>query len=216
MSHIKVISPFGILLDLLLIGFAYGLKNWLPDDHEMGSNLTWSLGILQVLTLFHFFTIPDWRKALFENPVSKKLGALNGLIMILAFGGFMWFFLPALTYNNGSAWGSCTANFFISLFGSLLAFGWSSEWSHERKLKFQKSIWSKALYIAPMLYLGLSEFYIFKAAHHPDVPVTVAIFCLALSWLPIRYILLMRPPFHWIEFGSASVAFAYFIFTLFA
>lgn len=214
MSRRKAISSFGIFLDLLLIGFAYGLKNWLPDDHEMGSNLTWSLGILQVLTLFHFFTIPDWRKALFENPVSKKLGALNGLIMILAFGGFMWFFLPALTYNDGGSWGIFIANFFISLFGSLLAFGWTLGWSNERKLKFQKSIWSKVLYIAPILYISLSEFYIFRAVHQSDVQVAVAIFCLCLSWLPIRYILLMRPPFNRIEFVSAIAALAYFIFTL--
>jgi hypothetical protein len=215
MSQSKTISPFGILLDILLIALAYGLNNWLPSYHEVGYYLTWTLGILQVVTLFHFFSTPDWGKALFENPVGKKLGALNGLIMILSFGGFFWFYLPALIYDDGGAWGSFTANFIISLFGSLLAFGWSLEWSDERKIKFQKRSWSKALYLAPTLYLGLSEFYIFKAAHHPDIHLSMALFCISLSWLPIRYILLMRPPFHWLEFGSAITALTYFIYTLF-
>lgn len=137
--------------------------------------------------------------------------SLYPLAMLLSAGGFMWMFIPAFAIDTGAAWGAFTAQFFISVFGGVLAvgggglvFGAPGNWPHRALTA-----------VGGLAYLLFAESLLYTCAQTGRVSGGIAVLGLALSYLPIRMLFALRPPYRLIDVASALAAFGYVLSSFF-
>lgn len=207
--RVDELSAEGIFLDLVLALVTYfssGLRAWVVGH---ASTAFWFAGVLQCGAMFAIVYGGLWSKS--ERPldqwVDEKLGVLKVLLLILAAGGFMWLFIPAATLG---LWGAFTINFFVTIFGSVgvMAFYWDNQTSLQTPLFRILGI------VAVLLYLVVSESLMIASAL-AGAQVGAIVMGLAFSYIPIRTLLLLRPPLNLLELVSAAASFAYFMVNLF-
>ena len=206
---LKNISLEGIFADfaVILVGYLINYNiGWFQDNITW---IFWSIGILQTLMIYSIF-IDQSKTGIDFDKLPDFVTAIYGLSMILGIGGFMWIFLPAdaLDIPNSMVIGS--VNIFVALIGSLLALGYAME-KEESSNFFDKYI----VLIIPAIYLSVSELLILMSSKAENMPVGVVIFVIAISYLPIRILYMIKPPNSKIEMLTALSAFSYFIYLLF-
>jgi len=197
--------PFeGVVLDLIMIAFVQiqpSLQLWVAQ------NLIWAFWLTGAVQCVGLACALRGQGAWDEEPrgVMKYVVQLAPLFWILAAGGFMWLFLPALAIDTPLAWTTFTVQFFIVLFGGVLAVGLSME-SGGEPLTFKRRILTA---FGTLFYLAFSEAVIAACAATGKVGVGGALVALFISYLPIRMTLAIRPPWSLMEAVSAAVAFLY-------
>ncbi|MCP4439184.1 MAG: hypothetical protein GY810_09600 [Aureispira sp.] len=198
----------GLLIDSLLLLMLLALQQfdlWIETHVHI---VYWGLGILQALALFFVISggaMKDPKVP--KGSLLEHLLILKTLMLLLAIGGFMWLFLPALMTNQ---WGVFMLNFFVVLFGSLIAFAMGEE----RAKKKQSLAFEMQGTIIISIYLLVSEAILYSAAHIYNIPLGVILLCLGLSYLPIRFLMIFKPPYHNIELLTSTTWFVYFIVSL--
>ncbi len=197
--------PFeGIVLDLIMVAFMQiqpSLQMWVAQNLMLAF---WLTGIVQCVGLVCALR---GQGAWDEEPrgVMKYVVQVAPLFWILAAGGFMWLFLPALAIDTGAGWLTFTVQFFIVLFGGVLAVGLSMD-SGERSLTFKTRVLTA---LGTLIYLTFSEAVIAACAATGKVGAGGALIALFISYFPIRMTLAIRPPWSFLEVVSAAAAFIY-------
>jgi hypothetical protein len=197
--------PFeGVALDLIMVAFMQiqpALQMWVAQNLFLAF---WLTGAAQCVGLACALRGQgSWD----EEPrgVMKFVVQFAPLFWILAAGGFMWLFLPALAIDTQAGWLTFTVQFFIVLFGGVLAVGLSIE-SGGESLTFKRRVLTA---LGTLIYLVFSESVIAASAATGNVGAGEAFFALFISYLPIRMTLAIRPPWNFAEVVSAVGAFLY-------
>ncbi|MBI4630900.1 MAG: hypothetical protein HY740_04140 [Chloroflexi bacterium] len=194
----------GIALDLIMIAFTQiqpPLQMWVAQ------NLLWAFWLTGAVQCVGLACALRGQGSWDEEPrgVMKFVVQFAPLFWILAAGGFMWLFLPALAIDTQIGWLTFTVQFFIVLFGGVLAVGLSMESSGE-PLTFKRRVLTA---LGTLIYLAFSEAVIAACAATGNVGAGEAFFALFISYLPIRMTLAIRPPWSFSEVVSAVAAFMY-------
>jgi len=197
--------PFeGVALDLTMIAFVQiqpSLQMWVAQ------NLLWAFWLTGGVQCVGLACALRGQGAWDEEPrgVMKYVVQIAPLFWILAAGGFMWLFLPALAIDTPFAWTTFTAQFFIALFGGVLVVGLSMGMGEE-SLTFKRRVLTA---LGTLFYLAFSDAVIAACAASGKVGVGGALVALLISYLPIRMTLAIRPPWSFLEVVSAAAAFVY-------
>jgi len=201
----------GFLVDIVFILTAISLHQLRFFVKE---NIVWFfavVGLLQGITVYTVKLGWDFSKTT-EINVPGSISAMFGLVFILAIGGFFWLFLPASAFDTPTMWTLTTINIFVALFGSIIGFAITLDKEPGVKL----SITNKMLILfVPALYLSISEILIYISAQSENIGLGISILAICISYLPIRLILIAKPPYNKFEILTAIFAFSYFIYTLF-
>ena len=210
MNSLKQISFVGFFSDVVLILVVVFLQNY-PDLFT--NNIAYffaTIAILQALALYAVMLNFDFNSPSLEK-LPKIASSFMGLSLVLAAGGFLWMFLPAFAIDTPVMWTIATINIIIALFGGILGINMPKEHEGNPKLKiFHKTI---GIFI-PAIYLSISEILIFTSAQSEFVGTGVVILTVLISYFPIRFLMMLKPPFSILELISALSAFAYFVHTL--
>ena len=202
----------GFVTDLiiaLLVFFETNVNLWISEHLE---RLFWFVGVFQLLTIYTIFVGRNVSKSGETNSIIvDKLIGLYGLMLVLAMGGFLWFGLPATMLDTDEAWNAFRLNFFVVIFGGFIALIFSFR-PENYKLHFIEKFLA---FLAPLVYLTISETFISIAAHHQKVGIFLALVCVMLSYFPVRFLLILRPPASGWEVLTASLSFGYFVVSLF-
>jgi len=67
----------------------------------------------------------------------------------------------------------------------------------------------------PAIYLSVTEILIYISAHTGNVDPGMAILAISISYLPIRFLMMIKPPNSIFELITATSVFSYFIYSLF-
>ena len=167
-------------MDGILAGCAWKLfPLWLPWVQAHFQGLVWLLAPGQVLAIFcmalafEFPKIPKWASRRWR-PLYTVVEVLYGLGFVLSVGSLLWHYLFVPKHPLGAAWAMG-----LTLFGSLLAFGYASE------ARFGDTVWWRKLPIWAFLFFavlmlqarGLSRPSLFAALAFAYLPLR-----LSLSW----------------------------------
>lgn len=170
----------------------------------------WIVGILQALTIYAVFRTKNFTDAPPDNNFFQKIIPWAGFMTILAVGGFFWLALPANALNTVTAWAAFMVNFFVVIMGGLVALA-KSQNNNEPPKNTERTIIS----LIPLLYLVASECLIYGSIIISGSPPVIAIFSMMISYFPVRFIMMVRPPQSYIELVTALSGFFYFMYSLF-
>ena len=208
--NIKQIPINGILTDFIIIAITLIIKPfswWVMANFIL---ILLSIGLLQAVTVYVVmlnFSFSDQYIERLPNFISNP----RNLFVILAFGGFIWLFLPAIAINNNALWIISSLTAFFAFFGSLIGYKLTKDREDNKDTFINKAI---ALIIPP-IYLSISEILILSTSYSTGTGPGLAIFAIAISYLPIRILMVVSPPNSKIEWLTASLAFSFFIYSLF-
>ena len=198
----------GILLDLALLSLGFwhsALAGWTAVNYRLAFGL---IGPLQAVVVgFALYTVmqqpavPERQSRLWET-----IQILMAFMGILAVGGFMWLYVPALALENAGGWVLFMLNFFVVLFGSLLVYAALESNRPAYTLRFRG-----ATAVPIYFYLVMSETLTITAVADYGIGKPAAFIGILLAYLPIRLILIWRPPHSLFELGSAAFAFFAFL-----
>ena len=209
--NIKKIPFDGILADIVFVTITITLNRYSGLISEHIEIIFGTVAVLQSLTIYAVMLNFDFNDPEFEK-LPKFINSIMGLIFVLAAGGFLWIFLPAVAMETPTMWTIATINIFVALFGGILGFVLPSEHGDNPKLKtFNKVI---GLFI-PAIYLSVTEILIYISAHTGNVDPGMAILAISISYLPIRFLMMIKPPNSIFELITATSVFSYFIYSLF-
>jgi hypothetical protein len=130
LSFLRRFPAEGVLLDagLLLSLWSTAVSTWTINNYVTAFAI---IGVLQALTvgpaIAGLMSNPPGPPETAADRLLEALSPVAVLMGILAAGGFMWLFIPAIAVGTGPIWGVFMVNFFVVLFGSLLLFGVFSE-----------------------------------------------------------------------------------------
>jgi|GEM_PF-6449644 len=199
------------MLDIIIILIAIFIKYFIDIINIYYIKLYWILGITQALTAYCIFLKPT----MLENDktgnikTDKIIYIITTILIILFIGSFSWFFIPAMVIGNTLGWIIFRVNLFISIFGSLFSY-------RQAKIKDSINIIDKILFfISPILYLSFSLILICSSVHFGKTSLSLAIFALAISYLPVRLILLIRPPWNLLEIITITASIIFIIISLY-
>lgn len=165
-------------------------------------------GIFQVLAIHAILLSPN----IFNLQASKSkflstLQNLSSLFLVLSIGGFIWFYFPAEII--GEPWGEriMLLNMFIILFGGPIAWALVENKTDPRHLNWLEKL-NKNL--SPILFLTISELLILSYASQQQ-EIGFILLMIIISYLPIRILLIAKPPFNILEIFTALTALGFFI-----
>jgi hypothetical protein len=200
----------GLIADLLIVVVAITINRFSWWIGNRFVSVFAVIGVLQALTMYAVMLNFD-----FANPAINKLPnfiqAMLTLMVIFAFGGFLWFFIPAMATDVPGLWTIATINAFVAVFGALIGYGITLEKNDNETV----SVINKLIMLfVPAIYLSLSEIIIYTSVHTASMGKGMAIPAIIMSYLPIRVLLVIKPPNSKIEWGTAAFAFFWFIYSL--
>jgi hypothetical protein len=216
MTWLKKFPFENILLDVVLTILAFLLPDAVGFLTENLSIAIWFVAPLQLLALVCAF---QGRAAgldeLRESKIRDGLKGFYTLNLILALGGFLWFFLIAAaveTQTGGYPYWAFRFAFFTVLFGGILAYGISL--GNERDAtRFLSVRLTTALVV--FVYLYFTETLLQAAAAINHLPFFMIALVTLISYLPVRLALAFRPPFSYWDFFSALAFFGVFLYTIY-
>jgi len=164
-----------------------------------------AMGLLQVVALgCAFWGLGTWLKGFPEHGLWRRVAGAYGLVLVLAVGGFSWLGLPALVMDTDAAWRVFSLQAFVVVFGSVLALGVLGERASEWPPPFhQRALTAVGIFI----YLTVARSLLLFVARSNAVPWGVVLAATGLSYLPVRLILVLRPPWSLIEVATALGAY---------
>lgn len=194
-----IIADFAIVTNLVLYEFV------INDISHYAEYILWSMGILQFFALYAVFSggVDQLFAATEQKTVLKPFRYLTGLFLVLSIGGFLWLGIVADAINTSSAWLSFSINFFVVIFGGWIALGISL--GSARPGRFDIIV----KYFGPALYLLFSESLLLFSANKVEIP--VIIFAVMISYFPIRFLMIVKPPVSTFEIVTGFSAFIFFI-----
>lgn len=198
---------FGVFLDGVLILFTYSLAHipaaWVPRVFLLCFA---AAAPLQALALCNMEMLPaDFKPG--------WLRVLEVLVLILGVGGFVWLFVPALVLDSGLGWKIMRVAFFVALFGGVAAVGLVDPMGDQRPAWLDAAVGRSVLRAGAVLYLCVSEFLLYQSAHYyrGNVALGVIVISVFMSYVPVRWLMVKKRPFCWIEVASSIAAFAWFM-----
>ena len=208
MQLAKKISFFGIGLDLALIAVRLldtTLRTWIIDNHLL---IFWLIGLLQIACIWACFRaegVAGLHQFSEQSSIGRFLNGMQGLLLVLSLGAFLWLFVPGGAFD---AWSALTFNFFVVVFGSMFALGFALE----NKDEPLPPLFNLSSTLIVFCYLSASEALISVSSTDYNVPLGVVVLCCLMSYVPFRTILLLREPFSLLEAASAlTVLIVFFV-----
>ena len=188
---------------LILLGLNQAWLNAWVADHAMAVYAV--MGLLQVVALgCAFWGVGTWLKGFPEHGLWRQVAGAYGLVLVLAVGGFAWLGLPALVMDTNAAWRASSLQAFVVVFGSVLALGVLGE----RASEWPPPLRQRALTVLGIfIYLTVARSLLLFVARSGAVPGGVVLAATGLSYLPVRLILVLRPPWSLIEVATALGAY---------
>lgn len=198
---------FGVVMDLVLIAFAYSLAH-IPDRVIPSAFVLCfaAAAPLQVGALCNMELLPKDFKPSWLPPWET-------LILILAVGGFVWLFVPALVLDSRLGWNIMRVAFFVALFGGVGTVALVGPLADEPP-KWVHGVWAqRVLRIGAVGYLCVSEFLLYQTAHfYPGkVGGGVIVITVIMSYAPVRWLMIRKRPFSLLEVASSVAAFVWFM-----
>lgn len=160
-----------------------------------------------------------WRKARKLKQLLRPDSMLNVLMVVLwifAIGSIFWLVIPGLAYAHqaGHLPHGFTVLIFGFVFGFLIIMGLTTTDAFKQRaltpspgLEFG---WRTLTALAVCAFLVTSESLITVSSTVGAFGISetiMTVFTVTLCYLPIRLVLLLEPPVHWLEFISAIAAF---------
>jgi len=192
-----------------LAGFVFALPSLIRYTDGYHTLLLISAGFLQTIALYAIFRVKKAAPAA-NGSTPKWLQSIEGLLTVLAAGGFMWFFLPAIAIDTDGIWLAFRLLFFIVIFGGGIAWAVADE-RHAKNINFSEGLLLRA---APLGYLAISELLIYTSIQAKPELLPFGLIALLISYFPVRTLMIIRTPINWFEIITGLTAFAYFIWVL--
>lgn len=191
----------GFLLDGVSILLALVL--WEPAVQALTPHLSWLFWLIAPLHILGVWAGLSFGHG--EPPPSgglwEKLRFFQVPATVLALGGFLWMFVPALTIEaqTGHFPRSFGLQFLLMLFGGILVFG--------TRLECDEPPPRLPAFLGVAAYLLYTELVFAACAETGAVSGGMAALALGMAYLPMRYCLAMRPPYSLWELFTAVLAF---------
>jgi hypothetical protein len=207
---------------LLLYFFTGPVIAWQFDHPAFSATLLMLLNIAATgLGCFSFFSMYADQSTLtsYRNSLNRFQSALIGLSAFISCLGFLWWLVP---FAGLKTLGVSDTGFFIGAmvyFVSFLAavvIGMSTKKNIHARGTFVKviTIAITALFFFFAYCLLKMTMHYWQPAHFSSQ--LLSVLCLCVFYLPLRFFLLMRPPFSRLEYISFVLAFGWLLIELFA
>ncbi len=217
MDWLKRFPLENILVDVFLALCIFWIA---PDFHiyveDNLSKVIWFAAPLQCLAIFCLSIVKSSEvKPMFKIKLLDDI--FNGiyvLSMILTFGSFLWFYLPALAIEKqtGIFPNVFLFSFIISLFGGLLAYFIPQDYfKKDNSENFEIRLLSA---FGIFVYLFFTEHLLQVSVSIVKPPVSMILMVMMIAYFPIRFWLAVRDPFSKIDLFSGLFFFGLFFYTL--
>ena len=210
------------MLMLLYLFCLDPLMQWQQQHPTLSCNILMLLNIAAVgLGCFVFFTGYADMASLtkYRDSLSSFESAVVGLSAFISCLAFFWWLVPFTAVKKmgveetGFIWG---ATIYFITFMAVVA----KSIDNKKGIKIAQSPALKALnYFVTVIFFFFSYAFLQMALQHwqPGFIASsyLAIICLFVFYLPLRFFLILRPPFHKLEYISFILSFGFLMFRLF-
>lgn len=207
-KKLKNISFEGIIADLAVIINLFVYEYIVQDFEIYAEPILCLMGIFQFFALYAIFL--GGTGAIFESvekfKILRPFKILVGLFLFLSIGGFFWLGIPTDAIGTKAAWIAFSINIFVVIIGGWIALGISLQKTDLNKFDIIVK------YVGPSLYLIFSESLLLYSVEF--VPRAAIVFAVMISYFPIRFLMMIKPPVSNFEILSGFTAFVFFIFKI--
>ncbi len=211
-----------LLVLLLYFFWLQPLMAWQQQHLAVSCTLLMLLNIMAVgLGCFTFFTAFANAELLikYKNSLTNFESSVLGLSAFISCFAFLWWLVPFAAVESmgvtstGFIFGALA--YFITFMGVVA----SSVHNNER-IKISNSIGLKIINsVVTILFFFFSYSFLLMSLQHWEpgfmAAQSLAILCLFIFYLPLRFFLLFRPPFSELEYLSFVLSFVFLLFELF-